>query len=189
MNDLLDAAHSRPREGGASFTLSNRIERAAFIVCWALLARWTPRPLNGWRRFLLRCFGARIGEGSVIHPSVTIWLPRNLSMGRFAALAQGVDCYAMAPISLGDNVVVSQRAFLCAGNHDHRDPNFQLITAPIVIGDNAWVAAEAFVGPGVTVGEGAVLAARGVASRDLEPWSVYAGNPARRIGERKLRES
>ena len=188
MTDLLDAARSNPREGGASFSLANRLERAAFCLVWTLLARWTPRPgFHGWRRLILRLFGARIGKGAVIHPSVTIWLPRHLVMGRYAALAHGVDCYNMAPIELGDYATVSQRAFLCAGNHDHRDPDFQLVTAPIRIGAHAWVAAEAFVGPGVSVGDGAVLAARGCASRDLAPWTIHAGNPAVQVGTRALR--
>jgi putative colanic acid biosynthesis acetyltransferase WcaF len=188
MTAPLDAATSRPFEGGASFSLGNRIERFVWGVTWLLLARWNPRGLlRGWRRLLLRAFGASIGPKSVIYPDTKVWLPRYLVMGRSAALGPGVDCYNMAPISIGDYVVVSQRAFLCAGNHDHRDPDLQLITAPVVIGARAWIAAEAFVGPGVTVGEGAVLAARGCAARDLEPWSVYAGNPAKLVAKRELR--
>ncbi len=93
----------------------------------------------------------------------------------------------MAPISLGERVVVSQRAHLCAGTHDVRDPNFQLVARPIRIGDQAWVAAEAFVGPGVSVGEGCVIGARAVLMRDAEPWTIYAGNPATPIKKRVMR--
>ena len=93
----------------------------------------------------------------------------------------------MAKITIEDHAVVSQGAHLCAGTHDIESPYFQTISKPISIKTRAWVAAEAFVGPGVTVGEGAVLGARGVAFRDLEPWTVHAGNPALLIKTRKLR--
>jgi putative colanic acid biosynthesis acetyltransferase WcaF len=92
----------------------------------------------------------------------------------------------MAPVRLGRYVVVSQRAHLCAGSHRVDDEYFQLIAKPITIKDNAWIAAEAFVGPGVTVGEGAVLGARGVAFEDLNPWTVYVGNPAAVKRPRKM---
>jgi putative colanic acid biosynthesis acetyltransferase WcaF len=95
----------------------------------------------------------------------------------------------MDRITLSAHALVSQRAFLCAGTHDISDPEFALTTAPITIGPEAWIAAEAFVAPGVTVGEGAVLGARAVAFRDLEAWTVYAGNPAKPIKRRTLRDT
>jgi putative colanic acid biosynthesis acetyltransferase WcaF len=106
-------------------------------------------------------------------------------MGNYAVLGPRVICYSMAEISLGEYVVVSQGAHLCAGTHNIDDPSFQLLARPIVIGCGAWIAAEAFVGPGVTVGEGAVLGARGCAMRDLDPWTVYSGNPATPRRQRK----
>ncbi len=187
MSAPLDARTSRPIEGGASFSLTNRIERLAWGIVWTIGARWLPRPLfAGWRRFLLRLFGARIADGCNVAPSVRIWLPRHLTMERAASMGPGVDCYNMAPITIGAATIVSQRAFLCAGNHDPRDPDFQLITAPIVIGAGAWIAAEAFVGPGVTIGRGAVVAARGCAVRDVAEWAIVAGNPARQVGTRTI---
>ena len=101
-----------------------------------------------------------------------------------AALGPNVICYCMATIHLKKRAIVSQRATLCAGTHDIDDPEFQLVTKPIVIGENAWVAAEAFVGPGVIVSEGAVLGARGVTFKNLEKMQVYGGNPARKIRAR-----
>jgi putative colanic acid biosynthesis acetyltransferase WcaF len=95
-----------------------------------------------------------------------------------STLGPGVDCYTMAHIELGEYSVVSQRVFLCTGTHDIHRPAFQIYSKPIKIGAHAWICAEAFVGPGVTVGEGAVLAARAVTFKDMEPWSVYLGNPA-----------
>lgn len=106
-------------------------------------------------------------------------------MADHSVLGPGVNCYCMAPLLVGRYAVVSQGAHLCGGTHDVDDPYFQLVTKPIEIGAFAWIAAEAFVGPGVRVGEGAVLGARAVAMKDLEPWSVYIGNPAQFLRYRK----
>lgn len=181
---LLDASHSRPRDGGASFSFRMRLARLLFAIVWLLLARWTPPFMRGWRRLLLNAFGARLAPGAIVYGSVTIWYPPFLVMDRLATLGPRVRCYNQAPITLGAFAVVSQDASLCAGTHDYNDPDFQLVTRPITIGANSWVAAEAFVGPGVTIGEGAVLGARGVATKDLEPNMIYAGNPARPIKPR-----
>ena len=184
---ILDARATRPSEGGPSFSLANRVTRLVWIIVWLLAARWTPKPLNRWRCFLARCFGARVAPGAMIYGSVRIWLPANLEIGAGSSLGPGVNCYCMGPIRIGRNTVVSQGAHLCAGTHDFRDPYFQLQTRPIHIGDRVWIAAEAFVGPGCTVPDGVVLGARGCASGRLTPWTIYAGNPARPIGERVLR--
>jgi putative colanic acid biosynthesis acetyltransferase WcaF len=181
---ILDAKESSPFTGGPSFSLSDRIFRAVWALAWLLLARWTPPPLRAWRRFLLRLFGARMGKGSDVRGGATVWSPRNLMMNDYASIGDGAHCYNMAPIELGRFVVISQRAHLCAGTHRIDEPTMQLFAKPIRIGDHAWVAAEAFVGPGVAIGDGAVLGARGVAARDLDPWSVYVGNPARKIRTR-----
>lgn len=185
MSDPLDASATRPLEGGPSFSLANRIERAVFAICWIVLGRLVPPPFGkGWRRFMLRLFGANIAKGANIYPTARIWLPRHLVMEEGSTIGPKVDCYNMAPITLRKGAIVSQRAYLCAGDHDHRDPHFQLVTRPIELGAHSWVAAEAFVAPGVTLGEGAVLAARGVAVKDMPAWTVWGGNPAKQIGER-----
>jgi putative colanic acid biosynthesis acetyltransferase WcaF len=182
---LLDAKLSNPREGGPSFSVKHRLTRLAWAVVWNGLGSWTPVPLHGWRRFLLRLFGAGLHGTAKVYPGVRVWYPANLSMAQHACLASGVNCYCMDRIEIGAYALVSQGAHLCGGTHDIDDPHFQLKTKPISIGDNAWVAAEAFVGPGVKVGEGAVLGARAVAFRDLQPFTVYAGNPARPLRQRK----
>jgi putative colanic acid biosynthesis acetyltransferase WcaF len=187
---ILDAAIAHPSTGGASFTLRLRLERAVFLVCWTLLAAWTPPLLRGWRRFLLRAFGAQLAPGANVYASVRIWCPRFLAMGAHATLGPRVNCYNQAQVTLGAFAIVSQDATLCAGTHDYEDAEFQLRARPIVLGAHCWIAAEAFVGPGVHVGERAVLGARGVAMKDLEAAVVHAGNPAlpikrRRIGARE----
>jgi putative colanic acid biosynthesis acetyltransferase WcaF len=123
------------------------------------------------------------------YPGARIWAPWNLVMGDCSTMGDGVDCYSVARIEIGHHASVSQRAYLCAASRDIDDPGHSLMTGPIVIGRHGWVAAEAFVGPGITIGEGGVVAARGVAVRDVPPWTVVAGNPAKPIRERKRREA
>ena len=184
---ILDANTTTPVTGGASFTIGNRLERLLWRATWLLLARWTPPMFSPWRIWLLKLFGARVGPGSMIAASTTVWYPRYLVLGSHTSLGPGVDCYTMAQISIGSRTIVSQRAFLCAGSHDVSDPNFQLIAKPIVIGDGVWIAAEAFVAPGVCIGDGAVLAARACAFSKIEPWTIYRGNPAKPVKSRTLR--
>jgi len=181
---ILKADEFNPLRGGPSFSLSDRVYRGIWNLTWLFLARWTPAPLRGWRRFLLRIFGANMAEGCDVRGSATVWSPKNLIMHEYASIGNGAYCYNMASVELGRYVVISQRAHLCAGTHKIDEPTMQLYAEPIAVGEHAWVAAEAFVGPGVTIGDGAVLGARAVAVRNLEPWSVYAGNPARKINAR-----
>lgn len=176
----------KPNKGGATFSLKNRIYRAIWNSVWFLFASWTPPIFRGWRRFLLRMFGARLSSTTGVYGSARIWAPYNLSMDEHSFIGPDVKVYCMAPISFGKYALASQGAYLCAGTHDIYDADFPLYAKPILIGDYAWVAAEAFVGPSVTLGEGAVLGARGCAFRDLEPWTVYAGNPAREIKKRSF---
>jgi putative colanic acid biosynthesis acetyltransferase WcaF len=185
---ILDARLSRPDAGGPSFSLSNRAQRAAWIITWLLLASWTPRQLPPWRRFLLRTFGASMSGNADVRGSARVWFPPHLVMEDGALIGPRVNCYNMAPVSLGSGALVSQGAHLCAGSHDISSPVFQLIARPISLGPKVWVAAEAFVGPGVRIGEGAVLGARAAAFRNLEPWTVYSGNPAQALRPRRIRD-
>ncbi|HTM78642.1 MAG TPA: putative colanic acid biosynthesis acetyltransferase [Devosia sp.] len=183
--DILDASQGGGVHHGASFSLRHRLYRAVWNIVWLLLAAWTPPPMHGWRRLLLRLFGAQMGHGAKVYGSARIWYPPNLEMGEYAVLGWKVNCYCQGKIVLEAYAIVSQFSHLVSGSHDIDAPNFQLYTKPIHIGRRAWVAANAFVGPGVTIGAGAVLGARGVAFKDLAPWTVYAGNPARAIRARK----
>lgn len=132
---------------------------------------------------LLRAFGARIGSGVHIYPSVSITIPWNLSIGQDAAVGDRAILYALGPITLAERSTVSQGAHLCAGTHDINDPARRLLTPPILIEQDAWICADAFVGPGVTVGRGAVVGARAVVMRDVQPFTIVAGNPAAIIRE------
>lgn len=158
-------------------------------ILWALaspLFRLSPRPLFGWRRFLLRLFGARIGRQAHVYPSVRIYLPWNLILGEESSIGEWALIYNLGPVTIGKRATVSHRAHLCAGTHDYRDPSLPLLRLPIEIGAQAWICADAFVGPNVRVGEGAIVGAAAVVVRDVPAWQIVAGNPARVIKERKL---
>lgn len=171
------------------FSNAAKLRRFAWEMVWLLVFRPTPRwALHGWRRMLLRAFGARIGVGCRIAPSCRIWAPWNLVMGEYSALGDGVDCYCMDRITIGSKVAISQRSFLCAGSHDVRSLSRPLVTGPIVIEDHVWIAAECFVHPDVVIREGAVIGARSVVLHEMPAWSVCAGNPCRKIKDRVLRD-
>jgi putative colanic acid biosynthesis acetyltransferase WcaF len=170
-------------------SLSNRALRLSWGVVYSVLFRPTPKPLHGWRRFLLRLFGATVAATARPCPRCRIFAPWNLYMGEYSCLADDVDCYCVAPIRLGAHATVSQHAHLCAATHDYGVPEFPLTPLPIVIGDYAWVAAGAFVGPGVTVEEGAVVGARACVVRDVPAWTVVAGNPARFVKRRTVSDT
>lgn len=183
MNLDIDAARSdRP------YSPSEYLAR----VLWALatpLFRLSPRPMYGWRRGLLRAFGARIGRDVHIHPAARIALPWNLRIGDQASIGDRAVVYNLGPVSIGPRSTVSHLAHLCAGSHDYRDPGLPLLRLPITIGADAWVCAQAFIGPGLELGDGCVVAAGAVLTRNVAPWTIVGGNPARQIGERVMREA
>ena len=181
----LDASH---RPGGPSFSLTNRLTRVVWGMAWLVFARFTPPPLHGWRAFVLRCFGARVGRGARVYGSARIWLPANLELGEGVLIGPGARLYNQGHIRIGAHSVISQRAHICASSHDVRDPYFQLVLRPVTIGAGCWVAAEAFVGPGVSMGNRSVLAARGVLFGNAEADGIYAGNPAQFLKPRDLRQ-
>lgn len=168
-----------------SFSVSNRVLRAVWMLVWCSLFRYSPRPLHTWRAFLLRLFGAKVGRHVHVYPKVNVWAPWNLVVGDYVGIADGVELYNILPIWIGDRCVVSQRAYLCTGSHDIDSQNFQLVAKPIVLEPYVWVCAQAFVGPGVRLAQGAVIGAGAVLTKSVDvPWSVWAGNPARYVRAR-----
>ena len=133
------------------------------------------------KRGMLRGFGAKIGRGVYIKPRVNIHFPWKLEIGDHSWIGEEVFLLNFEPIVIGAHCCISQRAFLCTGNHDFRQPNMPYRNRAIRIEDGAWVGAQAFVGPGVTVGAEAVIAAGSVVTKDIPPYSVAVGNPARII--------
>ena len=159
-------------------------------VAWYYLG--LPIVKSGWivgsefKCTVLRWFGARIGEGVRIKPGLKVKFPWRLVVGDFVWL--GEDCWIdnIAMVTIESHTCLSQGVYLCTGNHDWSSPTFDLKDLPIHIGEGCWIAAQAMVGPGVTLGHGAVLCLGSVTGRSLAPMMIYAGNPAQPIKERQI---
>jgi putative colanic acid biosynthesis acetyltransferase WcaF len=153
------------------------------VLLWqfvqATLFAWSPQPAYGWRRFLLRLFGAEVGDGVIIRQSARVTYPWKVILGDYCWVGDNTEIYSLAPISIGRNAVVSQRSYLCAGTHDHRDLTFPLVGRPIIVGDEAWIATDCYVAPGITIGRGAIVSARSTVLDDVPDAVVVAGHPAK----------
>jgi putative colanic acid biosynthesis acetyltransferase WcaF len=133
-------------------------------------------------------FGARVGEHVNVYPSTHLYMPWNVEIGDWTALGEDVFVYSLGRVTIGRSVTLSYRAHVCAGTHDLNDPKLPLRKPPVTIEDGVWVGTEAFIGPGVRVGRGAVVGARAVVVKDVAPLDIVAGNPARPVSRRRLRE-
>lgn len=172
-----------------SLTLGNKLRRLFWNICCFLLFRPFPGPLFWrWRNLVLRMFGARIGKGCKISNTCKIWAPWNLYIGKYVCLGPGSNMYSADMITIKDKVTISQEAYICTASHDISYLNKPLVTKPIVIEQYAWVCADAFVGMGVTIGQGAVVGARAAVFKDVEPWTVVGGNPAKFIKNRVIKD-
>ena len=180
MSDSLDIAANR---GAKKYGTRELLLRVLWMPDQCVF-RWSPRPCFGFRRMLLRWFGAKVGSHVNIYPSAVIYYPWNLEIGNWSSIGEWALIYNLGRVSIGARATISLRAHVCAGTHGYRAPDMPLLKPPIVIADQAWICADAFVGPGVTVGTGAVVGARAVVVKAVEPWTVVAGNPARVISVR-----
>ena len=157
---------------------ASKLRECLWLIVSLVLFRWCPFSFSALKRLTLRAFGARIGRNVTIKPQVKITFPWKLTIGDHVWLGEECWLLNLERITIGSNVSISQRAFLCTGNHDYKSPTFGLIVKPITVEDGAWIGAGAWVGPGVKVCSHAVLAAGSVATKDLEPFGIYQGNPA-----------
>ena len=167
--------------------ISNKIKRKF----WQFVGLIFFRPFSGilfipWRNLILKLFGAKIGRGSVIYASVKILAPWNLSIGEKSTIGPHVELHIDKTI-IGSKVTISQRSYLCSGSHDISSLNLPFISAPIIIEDFAWIGAESFIMMGVTIGKGAIVGARASVYKDVEPWTVVGGNPAKFIKKREIK--
>ena len=178
--DSIDDPYLRP-----AFSRKNKLGRLTWNIVWLLLYRPSPRPMHGWRSFLLRSFGAKMGPHCHFYPGSKVWAPWNLICAGHVAAGDGAEIYNPAPMHFGSHAILSQGCYICGATHDFDDPAFPLLAYSMEVGAYAWICARACVAPGVQVGEGAVLGLASVASRDLEPWGVYAGAPAVKVKARK----
>src|SRR5690606_22132543 len=165
--------------------LTNRIRRFVWNIIYTLFFRFSPIPFHGWRCFILRLFGAKIGKGVRVYPKVKIWAPWNLELDDYSSVANGSTLYYQGKIKVGFRTSVSQGVHLCAGTHDFTKYGFPLLTNPITIGDQAWIAAESFIHPGIIIGDGCVVGARSVVTKNMPDWMVCTGHPCKPI---KIRE-
>lgn len=171
-----------------SFSIGNKFLR----MLWNLVALILIRPFalnffRKWRCAILRIFGAKIGQNSNVHSSVKIWAPWNLELGNYSSIGPRTHIYNQGRIIIGDLCIISQKSYLCASTHDFTLANFPLVRKPIKIEDQVWIAADAFIGPGVKIGEGVVVGARAAVFKNIEPWTVVGGNPAKFIKRRNLK--
>lgn len=169
-------------------SIANKFMRSIWQVVWLILYRTSPVPLHGWRRFLLRLFGASIARGSHPYPSCKIWAPWNLKMEENSCLGHGVICYNVGKITLREGATISQYAHLCGATHDYRSDAFDLYAGDIEIGRHAWICADVFVGPGINIADRSVITARSVLFSDTKTEEVYSGNPARKVRMRYRNE-
>lgn len=166
-----------------------KIKRLAWISVWMLFAKWMPYFIGrDWRVFLLSIFGMQHKGHICVYPTSKIWAPWNVEMGSWVAIDDEVNLYSADKIMIGTKVAISREAFICTASHDITKPNRPLVTAPITICDGVWIGARAIILPGVTIGEGAVVATGAVVTKDVEPWTVVGGNPAKFIKKRVLKD-
>ena len=169
--------------------IRNMIVRLLWRIAWVFGASWTPRfALNRWRAFILRSFGARIGRNCRLNNTMEVWVPSRLFMGSQVWIDRNVNLYNVERITIEDNVIISDGVYICTASHDITRKDFALVTAPVTICAGAWIAAHARILPGVTIGEGAVVGSGAVVTKDVAPWTVVAGNPARFIKNRAIAE-
>lgn len=157
----------------------HRIRMLLWECCWSLLCSWTPKPLNPWRLFWLRVFGASIQGTPFVHQRARIAIPWKLVLHHRACLGDRANAYSLDRIEIGEGATVAQEAYLCTGTHDFSDPALSLVTKPIVIGSGAFIGARAFLMPGVTIGQNAVVGACSVVTHDVAAGGRVAGNPGR----------
>ena len=160
------------------WTLRERIGMLLWDVCWGLLCGWTPKPLNRWRLFWLRVFGAHLDGYPFVHQRARIQIPWNLTLHDRACLGDRANAYTLGEIEIGARTIVAQEAYLCTGTHDLNDPNLPLQVAKITVGADVFIGARAFLMPGVSVGDRAVVGACAVVTRPVEADTVVTGNPA-----------
>ncbi|QDU32294.1 Maltose O-acetyltransferase [Poriferisphaera corsica] len=169
---------------GFPYTRKEYLMRALWGVVYWIGFRWSPVRCYGYRRFLLRLFGCEITGRAGVRRSVRITHPWKLKVGDWSMIGDGVTVYNLGEVRIGEHTVVSQHVHLCAGTHNYRERNLPLMRSEIVIGDGVWLCADAFVGPGVEVGDNAVVGARAVVVKDVGDGDVVGGNPAKVVGRR-----
>src|SRR5271165_4096318 len=162
--------------------------RALWFFIGAPIVRCQLLPSSSIRRFILRCFGAKVERGVVLKPGVRVKYPWRLVIGAHSWIGEDVWIDNLVEVKIGKNACLSQGAYLCSGNHDWSDQSFGLQVSPIVLEDGSWVGARALICPGVGIGRCGVAAAGSVVTKPIPAFEIHAGNPARFVRRRFLRQ-
>lgn len=181
MSDKLPASNNYIN---SVFSFENKVKRVMWQFAWTLCCSWVPNPFFTWRSSIVRLFGGKIGKHVHIYPTSRIWAPWLLEMDDYSCLGPGVEVYNPGKCSIGLHAIISQDAYLCGATHDFNSPDFSYLIKEIKIDSYVWICAKAIVLPGVWCFEGAVLGAGSIATKNLEEWSVYGGNPAKLLKSR-----
>ncbi len=168
------------------WTLKERVCLLAWDYVWLLFCSWTPKPANNWRLFWMRCFGARIQGRPFVHQRARIQIPWNVSLGNHSCLGDRANIYSLGRVEIQEYATVAQEAYLCTATHAFERRELNLITNSIIIGAGAFVGARAFLMPGVTIGEWAIVGACSVVTKQVLPREIVAGNPAKKISVREI---
>jgi putative colanic acid biosynthesis acetyltransferase WcaF len=155
-----------------------------WFLCQGTLFRFSPIPVYGFRRWLLRCFGCKVGHGVIIRPRARFHYPWRIEIGDHASIGDDAWLYSIAPITIGSHSVISQKSFLCTAGHDYKNEHFKTTKKPITVGDGVWIAADVFVAPGVTIGDNSVIGARSSVFHDMPAEMICFGNPCQPIRQR-----
>lgn len=172
----------------APMSKNERLKRMIWCAVRAIAVRWLPPVFCfGWVRYIYCLFGAKVDKTAKIYPSADVFMPWNLEVGSWSTIGGQVHILNAAPFIVGKDCNVSERAYICCASHNIQSDVHEQVHKPIIMQDRSWVAAEAFVGMGITIGEGAVVGARAAVFKDVEPWTVVGGNPAKFIKKRVIK--
>lgn len=171
-------------------SVKNKIGRLLWmIICPILFRPFPSRLFRSYRNNILRLFGAKIAKSANVHSSVKIWAPWFLTMEEGACIDDKVHLHNVNMVTLKPYATISQESFICPGTHDITSLQHEMVSWPITIGEHAWVAVRAFIGPGVNIGDYAVVGASASVFKDVEPWSIVGGNPAKFIKKREFKDA
>lgn len=168
------------------FRGKSKITVQLWWLVYAIFFKPSPQILYGWRRFLLKCFGAKIGKKVIVRPSAQITYPWKVKIGDYSWIGDNVVLYSLGEIEIGCNTVISQRSYICTGSHDYNKNDFPIYAEKIIIEDQCWLATDVFIGPGLTIKKGTVVGARSSVFKNLDSFSIYAGSPAKFIKKREV---
>jgi putative colanic acid biosynthesis acetyltransferase WcaF len=188
VSDVALTTHEIEHRYASPWTVTERVRMLMWEFCWAVFCRWTPKPLYPWRLFWLSLFGCKINGRPFVHQRARIQIPWHITLNDKLSIGDRANLYSLGEIEIGSRAVVAQEAYICTGTHDFGDRNMPLQTAKITIDADAFIGARSFVLPGVTIGEGAIVGACSLVTKDVPAWSIVAGSPARVLRKRTIRK-